>query len=205
LITQGNKVRSYDPATGKQFWELGPMATTVTTTPVATEETLYVGSASMPFGNDRPLYAIKPGSAGDLSLPKGQTSSAAIAWCRPQNGPSMPSPLYYEGYVYVVYETGFVNCFDAATGKPGYPKQRLPRSSGMFTSSPWAYDGKIFVTSEEGNTFVVKAGPEFKLLGKNTLDDMFMASPAIAGGAVYLRGRDYLYCIRPPVIGAAQR
>ena len=205
LVTLGDRVRSYEPATGKLLWELGPMATTVTTTPVATADLLYLGSASMPFSNDRPLYAIRPGSCGDLTLPKGKRSSAAVAWCRPQNGPSMPSPLVYDGYVYIVYETGFFNCFDARTGEPAYPKQRLPRSSGAFTSSPWAYDGKVFVTSEEGTTFVVRAGPRFELLAKNTLDDMFMATPAIAGGALYLRGRDYLYCIRQPAEGAARK
>jgi outer membrane protein assembly factor BamB len=196
LVTLGNRVRSYDPATGKQFWELGPMATTITTTPVATADLLYVGSASMPFNSERPLFAVRPGSSGDLTLPKGQKASAAIAWCQPQNGPTMPSPLVHDGCVYVVQETGLITCHDAQTGQRFY-KERLPREEGRFTTSPWAYDGKVFVTSEEGNTFVLQAGPKFRLLRKNSFpDEMFMATPAIANGSLYLRGRDYLYCIR---------
>jgi len=202
LVTLGNRVRSYDPATGKQLWELGPMATTVTTTPVGTEDLLYVGSASMPFNSDRPLFAVRPGSSGDLTLPQGQKASAAIAWCQPQNGPTMPSPLAYDGCVYIVQETGLLTCHDAKTGERFY-KERLPRDEGRFTTSPWAYDGKVFVTSEEGNTFVLRAGQMFQLLGKNAFpDDMFMATPAIANGSLYLRGRDYLYCIRSLPVGA---
>jgi outer membrane protein assembly factor BamB len=202
LITLGNRIRSYDPVSGKQLWDLGPMATTVTTTPVATADMLYAGSASMPFNSDRPLFAIRPGSSGDLTLPKGQKASAAIAWCQPQNGPTMPSPLVYDGCVYIVQETGLLTCHNATTGERHY-KDRLPREEGRFTTSPWAYDGKVFVASEEGNTFVIQAGRHFKLLHKNSFpNDMFMATPAIANGALYLRGRDYLYCIRRMPAGA---
>jgi hypothetical protein len=88
-----------------------------------------------------------------------------------------------------------VNCYDAKTGKAAYTKERLPRA-GAFTSSPWAADGKVYCLDESGQTFVLKAGPEFKLLATNSINDMFWASPAIAGGSLLLRGADSIYCIK---------
>ena len=88
-----------------------------------------------------------------------------------------------------------MSCYDAKTGKEAYRKERLPLAKG-FTSSPWAYDGKVFCLDEDGTTFVLNAGPEFKLLGKNKLDEMFWSSPALAGGMMFIRGTDHLYGIK---------
>jgi outer membrane protein assembly factor BamB len=194
LVTGGSKkARSYDPATGDLLWELGGMSPGANATPTANDELLFVGTGG-PFG-DSPLYAVKAGAKGDVTLKPNEESNAGVAWSRKQAGPTMASPLVYDGYLYIVSQYGgFLTCFEAATGKPAYPKQRLSQAKG-FTSSPWAYDGKIFCLDEEGQAFIIQAGSEFKLLGKNTIDEMFMASPAISGGALFLRGIDHLYCV----------
>jgi outer membrane protein assembly factor BamB len=89
-----------------------------------------------------------------------------------------------------------VSCFDAKTGEPVYEKKRLGGGATAFTASPWAYDGKVFCLSEDGVTFVVQAGREFKVLGKNDLGEMCLASPALAGGRLFLRTQSKLYCLR---------
>lgn len=194
LVAAGRKVRSYDPATGKVLWELGGLTGTVSSSPVATDELLFVGCGGM-FG-DRPLVAVKAGASGDITLRSGQTSNTGVAWQRAQAGPGMASPLVYNGFLYVLDQRGgFLTCYEAATGKPAYSRQRLPGARG-FTSSPWAYEGKIFCLDEGGTTFVVQAGAEFKLLGENSIKEMCWSSPAISGGNLFLRGVDHLFCIK---------
>ena len=130
-------------------------------------------------------------------LRDGETDSKSVAWVATSGGPSLASPLLYKGHLYIVDQSGgTMRCLDAKTGTVAY-RQRLPQARG-FTSSPWAYDGKVFCLSEDGTCHVIQAGPEFKVLGKNKLDEMFMATPAVAGGALFLRGVDHLYCVRPP-------
>jgi outer membrane protein assembly factor BamB len=197
IVTAGGKaIRAYDPADGKVLWELkragGPM-NMVSATPVANENLLYVGAGS-PYGNS-PLWAIKAGSAGDITLKPGETSSANIAWSSTKAGPPLASPLLYQDYLYIVMnQGGILLCLDAKTGKEIY-KERLKRAKG-FTSSPWAHDGKLYCLDEDGQTFVVRSGPKFELLGKNELKDMFWSTPAVAHDAIYLRGADRLYCIK---------
>jgi outer membrane protein assembly factor BamB len=209
------KVRSYDPATGKQLWELGGMSGQAHASLVADDERLYVGTGGGPsfgpggpggagggrpggmrgFATGRPFFAVKAGASGDVSLKEGADSNDGIAWHLPMAGPAMASPLLYDGYLYVLDQRGsFLNCYDAKTGKQAY-KERLTGARG-FTSSPWAYEGKVFCLADDGKTFVVQAGPEFKLLGKNALDGMCWSSPAVAGGALFLRTVDALYCIK---------
>ena len=88
-----------------------------------------------------------------------------------------------------------VSCYDAKTGKPAYKRERL-QDAAAFWASPWAYDGKVFCLDDGGTTHVLQAGPEFKVLGKNTLGDQFWASPAVAGGALILRGVENVYCVK---------
>ena len=123
---------------------------------------------------------------------KEQTGNEFITWYREPAGAYHPTPLVLGDYLYVLYSTGFLACFEAKTGKPVYEKQRL---GGSFTTSPWAYDGKIFCLSEEGTTCVVKAGPVFELLGQNALGEVALATPAIADGRLFLRTVTTLYCI----------
>ncbi len=221
----GSKARSYDPATGEQLWELSGLGGDCKASPVATEEVLFVGTGgggggmgggrggfggrpgggqqpggSGPGGGNsgggaKPLFAVKAGAKGEISLKSSETSNETISWNSKDAGPSTPTPVLYDGHLYVADQRGgLLTCLDAASGKQIY-RERIPNARG-FTSSPWAYDGKIFCLSDDGHTFVVQAGPEFKVLGENKIDEMCWSSPAIAGGALYLRTVDNLYCLR---------
>ncbi len=189
----GNKITSYDPATGKVLWELTRVQGDFNASPTAGDELLYVGCGGM-FGN-RPLVAVKAGAEGKMTADEEGAGGKGIAWAVPGAGPAMASPLLYKDLLYVLNQRGgILACFDAKTGKEVY-KQRLPQARG-FTSSPWAGDGKIYCLDEDGQTFVVQAGREYKLLGTNKLSEMFWATPAVAGGTILLRGVDHLYCVK---------
>jgi outer membrane protein assembly factor BamB len=212
IVTTGaRKVRSYDPENGKLVWELGQAAageggfgrlggmggmSRVTATPTAGDDLLYVGlGGAGPMGGGN-LYAIQAGASGDLTLKTGETANDGIAWTRQRAAPGMASALVYQGYLYVVEERGgLLSCYDAKTGEPAYARERLNGARG-FTSSPWAADGKVYCLDDSGQTFVVQAGPEFKLLGKNALGEMCWSSPAAADGTLLLRTVDHLYCIK---------
>lgn len=194
IVTAGaRKVRSYDPASGKILWEMGGITGRCSATPVGDAELLYVGTGGGPAGPG-PLFAVKAGATGEITVKAGEPSEH-LAWSLTRSGPPKASPLLYQGYLYILDERGgLVTCLDAKTGVQKY-KERIPGAKG-FTSSPWAYDGKVFCLDEEGQTFVLQAGPDFKVQGKNVLSEMFWSSAALAGGALYLRGVDHLYCIR---------
>jgi outer membrane protein assembly factor BamB len=148
------------------------------------------------MGGGGALFAVKAGATGDITPKQGETESAGVAWSQPRSGLGMSSPLVYKGFVYVLERNGgMVSCYDAKTGKPAYSKERIT-GARSFWASPWACDGKIFCPDEEGNTFVLQAGAEFKVLGKNPLKEMVWSSPAAAGEAIFVRGVDNLYCIK---------
>ncbi len=156
--------------------------------PVANKDLLYVGMSSRNPGQEfGPLWAVKAGAIGDISLKEGQTSSAHIAWFRSDAGSHFTSPVLAGDllYVFPAHAREPLTCLDAKTGTTLY-QHDLEGSRG-FKSSPCAVDGKIFNTDEGGTTFVIEAASTFKLLHKNTLEEMTWSSPAIAGGAVYLR------------------
>jgi hypothetical protein len=96
----------------------------------------------------------------------------------------------------VLYDRGLLACYEAKTGKEVYSRQRLTRGAAAFTASPWAHDGKVFCLSEDGETFVVEAGPKFKLLGRNKLGEMALATPALTDRGLFLRTQKHLYCLR---------
>src|SRR5262249_24831463 len=162
------RLRSYDPATGKLIWEIAGMRGQCYASPVGDEAMLYVGIGGGGPGRGGPLYGIKAGASGALSLPGNQTSNAGLAWGAERGGPSMASPLLYRGYLYILSQGGgLLSCYDAKTGKEAY-RERIPGASG-FTASPWAYDGKVFCLDENGQTFVLQPGPQLKVLEKNSL------------------------------------
>jgi outer membrane protein assembly factor BamB len=195
LITSGTKrVRSYD-LDGKPLWELGGMSSIDIPTPFSGSGLLYLSSGFV-VDKARPVLAIRPGASGDITLKPGQTNNEFIAWFQPTAGPYNPSPLLYGDYFYVLFDFGFLSCHDARTGRQVYEKQRIREATTSFTASPWAANGKVFALSEDGDTFVFQAGPEYKLLRVNPLDEMCMASPAIAGDRLILRTLTRLYCIR---------
>ena len=195
IVTAGTgQVRSYD-LQGNLLWSLKGMSSITIATPYEADGLLYVTSGYV-ADQTRPIYAIKPGASGDITLSDGATSSESIAWSVPKGAPYNPSTLVYHGRLYVLYDAGLFACYDAATGREIYSRQRIPNGRA-FTTSPWAYGDKIFCLNEEGKTFVIQAGDEFKVLGTNELeeDDMGMASPAILGDRILVRTASRIYCI----------
>jgi outer membrane protein assembly factor BamB len=185
----GDRVVAYEPATGKELWSLGKVAS-FTSSPAVDEERIYFGYSNPTTTG--PLYAVKAGAEGDIT-PDADDRSPGLAWLRRSSGPGMPSPVSAGGYVYVMGSVG-LTCYDAATGEVKY-KQRLPKARTV-AASLWAAGDRIYVLDEAGTTFAMKAGPKFELAGTNRLDDTFWSTPAAADGALYLRGTKALYCVR---------
>ena len=196
IITPGTgKVRSYDLA-GKLLYEFGGCSSITIATPYSQHGLLYVSSGYI-MDKKKPIFALRPGGSGDISLSADETSNQTIAWCQKQAAPYNPSTLVYGDLLYVLLDRGFLSCYDARTGQPVYEKQRLPEGRA-FTASPWAYNGKIFCLNEYGVTYVVQAGPQFKLLHTNRFveDEICMATPAIVGDMLIVRTADRVYCLK---------
>jgi outer membrane protein assembly factor BamB len=195
IVPATKRVVAYD-LNGKELWWFSGMSTIAIPTPFTKFGLLYVASGYV-GDQHRPVYAIKPGASGDISLKEGETSNQYIAWYQRQASPYNPSPLVYGDIYYTLLDRGFFTAHDARTGKELYGKQRIDPEVpvGAFTTSPWAYGGKIFCLSEDGVTYVIQAGPEFKLLGKNSLDELCMATPALVRGGLLIRTATKLYRI----------
>jgi outer membrane protein assembly factor BamB len=118
-----------------------------------------------------------------------------VAWSNPTLASAYPSPIVVGDQYYTLMDRGFLTSNDPTTGKEIYGRHRLAPDSGTFSASPWAYNGKIFAVSEDGDTFVMQAGPQFKVLGRNSLGEMTLASPAVANGSVFIRTATRLYRI----------
>jgi outer membrane protein assembly factor BamB len=190
IVTLGPKtVVSYD-LNGKELWRMSGTSGTPVPTPFAYEGLLFING-----GRGRPLYAVKPGATGDITLKENQTSNDYIVWSQARGGTYLPSSIAYQGAIYTLTETGILNRYEAKTGKQTY-KTRIDPAATAFTTSPWAYNGKLFCLSEEGQTFVVTTGEEFKLSHVNQLDDFAQASPAVVGDRLLIRTEHRLYSIR---------
>ncbi len=194
IVTCGKrKNRSYD-LSGKLLWEFdGRMSNLVIPSPFAAHGMVYITSGYV-GDTHRPVYAIKPKASGDISLQDEATSGEFIEWYHPKAGPYNPSPIVYGQYYYTLFDRGFLTCHDARTGQEVYDKQRFAPGAS-FTASPWAYNGKLFFLSEDGETYVVEAGPKFKLLQTNSLDELCLSSPAVSQGNLLIRTASKLYCI----------
>ena len=192
VVTARRKVRSYD-LDGRVLWELRGMTGNVAPTPFAKDGLAYL-SSGYPGAAVRPVYAVRPGGSGDISLdPDNPTDHPYIAWFQPLLGTYVTSALVYRGVYYTLLDRGLLLAHDARTGQELYGRRRLRPGSG-FTASPWAYNDRVFVLSEDGDTYVVRAGPEFEILGTNPLDEMTLATPAVAGGKLIVRTQSKLYC-----------
>lgn len=187
LVVPGRKkVRSYG-TDGTVLWEFGGMSSIVIPTPLEANGLLYVSSGYV-GDKTRPIFAIRSGAKGDISLKPDESTNSFIAWRESTIGPYNPSPIIYGDRLYVLYDFGFFACYDARTGKQIYERQRLNKdASAGFTSSPWAADGRIYCLSEDGDTYVIEAGAEYKPVGKNSLGEMCMATPAIAEKSFFIR------------------
>jgi hypothetical protein len=192
LITNAsNYVRGYDPDTGIERWRLGGSSKITAPTPIFDKDIVIVASGRAP---ERPIFAIRPGGTGDITPPAGQASSAHVLWSKRGRGSYMPTPLSYNGVLYVLSNAGLFDAYETATGAEVY-RQRIEHGGSGFSSSPVAADGRIFLSSEDGDMFVVRAGGSFELLGKNPMGEPLMATPAIAGGTMFVRGEKHLFAI----------
>ena len=190
LIANGAKaIRGYDPVTGKELWRLGPMSEITTPTPFAAHDLIFVTSGYAPI---QPIYAIRPGGNGDLSLKDGKESSDFVGWSKQRGGPYMPTPIVYGDLLYTCSNQGVLTAYNAKTGERVY-QERVGGTGGAFTASPVASDGKVYLASEDGDVFVVKAGTKYELLSKNPVGEVMMATPAISDGMLIVRTVSHLY------------
>jgi outer membrane protein assembly factor BamB len=185
VVSATNRVRSYDPETGKVLWESGGLGANVIPVPVHQNGVVYVMSGY----RDPKLMAIKLGRQGDL------TGSDAIVWSHTRGLAYTASPVLHEGKLYVVTDNGMLSAFNATTGETYYAQTRLPKGYNL-KASPIGANGKLYLATEDGDVVVVKMGEKFEILSTNTLtDQVFIATPVIAAGELYLRSKTTLFCI----------
>jgi outer membrane protein assembly factor BamB len=190
LITNASQyARAYDPATGKELWRLAKKSEVTIPAPVIGRDVVYITSGNRPI---QPIFAVKPGARGDISLRENEDHSPHIAWSRMRGGPYMTTPIAYGEYLYVCSNAGILTCYRGDTGKEIY-KERI--GSGSYTASPVAADGRLYFISEQGTCRVVQAGPQFKLLAVNNMGDVCMATPALSGGALFVRSQHFLFAL----------
>ncbi len=193
LVTNSpNYVRGLDPATGKELWRLGRSSKITAPTPIFDGDLIVVASGR---GPERPINVIKAGATGDITPPGDEMSSDVLVWSKRGRGSYMPTPLIYQGYLYVLANQGIFDCYELATGREVY-RERIPHTGSGFSASPVAADGRIYLSSEDGDIFVVKTGPAFELLGTNPMGELLMATPAFAGHTMFVRGVTHLFAIR---------
>jgi outer membrane protein assembly factor BamB len=192
LVTNASKfIRGYEPRTGTELWRLGGSSKITAPTPIASEDLLVIASGR---GPERPIFVVKAGAKGDLTLPKGSTSSGAVLWSRTGRGPYMPTPLVLDGLLYVLGNNGVFDAYRLETGEEVY-RQRLPVVGSGYSASPVAADGKIYLSGEDGDILVIAAGAEFKHLATNPIGEPLMATPALSNGVMYVRASSTLFAV----------
>lgn len=190
LIANGGRyIRGYDPMTGKELWRFADNDTQVKMqAPLIAHDLIYITGGYPP---GRAMYAFRPGAAGDISLKSGEDKNAFLAWSSSKGSPYTPTPIIYGDLFYALSDNGVFSAYDAKTGAVVY-QQRLPSS---FSASPVAADGRLYLSSEDGDVFVVKAGRQYELLSRNTMGQPVMATPALSQGMLIVRGQDAIYAL----------
>src|SRR5436309_6566524 len=176
LVNGMRHVGAYDFKTGKEIWKLSGGGDIPVPTPIVSDGLVYITNA---HGMQAPVYAIKETATGDVSLKPETTSNDGIVWSVPRMGGYLSTPLVYRGLVYVPRHNGVLAVFDAKTGEKKY-EQRLAGATSAFTSSPVANDGKVDIASEDGQIFVLAAGPTFEIVAMNEMSAPVLATPAIS-------------------------
>ena len=184
IVNGQSRVRAYDPSTGRELWSCGGMGFEVIPTPVVGYGMVFCSN-----GRQGPTLAIRPGGRGDVT-------SSHVAWSTPRGSPFVPSPILYGGQLYTVNDMqSIVTSFDAASGRVLWQGRLGTAQREGFSASPVGVDGKVFFTSDEGETFVLKAGPAFELLHVNRIGERTLASPALVDGRWYVRTERHLFAI----------
>jgi outer membrane protein assembly factor BamB len=189
VVNGGRFIRGYDPQTGKELWRFSDNDTQVKQqAPLVAHGLIYVAGGYPP---GRAMYAFRPGASGDISLRVGEQGSAHLAWRADKGSPYTTTPIVYGDLLYAVSDLGVLSAFEAKTGRLVY-QERLPTS---FSASPVASGGKLYLSSEDGDVYVVRAGPRFELLSKNAMGEALMATPAISDGLLIIRSRGHVYAV----------
>jgi len=191
VVASERLITSHDPATGKELWRVEGVVGPSMCSFAADEERLYFGQRS-PMANP-PLYALEAGGEGDLSPEKGSNELMGQVWMQKSASPGLPSPVAADGLLYIATEN-LLTCRDAGTGEELY-KERAGDLS-LIAASPLLIGDTLLLVDEEGRALLVRVGPEFEVVGRGKLDDLFWATPGFADGALLLRGGKHLYCIR---------
>lgn len=186
VVAGSNKVRSYDIETGKVIWECSGLGANTIPQPVRQEDMVFV----MTGYRNPMLMAIRLGREGDL------TGTDAVVWTQTRGNSYTPSPVIFDNKLYVLTDAGMVSCYNAKTGEPYYHQVRLPKAYS-FKSSPVGAGGRLYLATENEDVVVLRMGEVFEVLATNTMtDQVFIATPAIAGGEIFLRSKTTLFCIR---------
>jgi outer membrane protein assembly factor BamB len=194
LVTPGVTVHSYNPQNGQLYWKFNTGGGRNSASPTADGDMIFLGNEKRGSSGGI-LFCLKAGASGDISLKDNESSNDYVVWVLENSGIAMPSPLVYEGLVYIAERNrGRVTCIEAKTGKIIYRNQLT--DARTFWASPWAGEGKIFFLEEKGTTYVIQAGREFKVLAENKLDDGFFSTTAIKDNAYIFRGEKGIYCVR---------
>jgi outer membrane protein assembly factor BamB len=192
LVTNAsNFIRGYDPQTGAERWRLGGSSKITAPTPIFVDDVVIVASGRAP---ERPIFAIRPGATGDITPPADAPSNQHVLWRKTGRGSYMPTPLAYRSVLYVLSNAGLFDAYNVANGDEIY-RQRVEHGGSGFSASPVASDERIYLSSEDGDMFVLRAGTNFQLLARNRMGEPLMATPAIAGGRMYVRGEKHLFAI----------
>lgn len=193
VVVNGWKhIGGYDLETGKEIWRMAGGGDIPVPTPIAAHGLVFITNS---HGGRSPVFAVKPSASGDITLKETETSNAHIAWSVPRDGAYLQTPLVYEDLLYVCKDNGVLAVFDAKTGERRY-QARLADGRTGFSASPVASNGRIYFTSEEGDVYVIKAGPAFEQLAVNSLGEVAMATPAISGGTIFFRTRNHLVAVQ---------
>ena len=195
IVPATYRVISYD-LDGKELWSFEGMSSITIGTPYAADGLLYVSSGYV-GSRHKPIYAIRPGASGDISIDETLRSNDYIVWCDWRAAPYNPTTLVYDGLLYSLLDRGLLSVMNPKTGAFHFERERLQDSKSGFTASPWAYNGKVFCLNEDGETYVFKAGKSYELIRVNRLaeDDMGMATPAMTNNKLLIRTSARLYCI----------
>ncbi|QEG39626.1 outer membrane protein assembly factor BamB family protein [Roseimaritima ulvae] len=194
IVVPGQRFNRSYSLDGKELWRFdGNMSVLVIPSPFAAHGMCYISSGYVGDAH-RPTFAIRPGAQGKIATEGEFGDSDFIEWYQPKASPYNTTQIVYGDYLYTVYDQGFMTCHNALTGEEVYGKRRFS-PKGSFTSSPWAYDGKVFCLSEHGLTYVIKAGPEFEILNTNPLDELCIATPSVVDGKLLIRTLTKVYCI----------
>lgn len=185
IISASKKVRAYVPETGKLIWECAGLGSNVIPHPVQYKDTLLVMSGH----RDPKLMAIRLGKEGDLS------GTDAVLWSQTRGTSYTASPVLDGDKYYTLSDNGLLSCFNVVTGEPYYQQQRLPQTDS-FKASPIGADGKLYTASENGVITILKMGEKYEVVATNTLEDqMFIASPVVVEGELFLRSKTHMFCI----------